>query len=341
MLVSTRGRGRPRNDGTTAAVTPAAVAVSPVRPQVPPAVVWTPEQVLDPVSVDSHLSQAVIAMMRADRPQNSINVKDPKIQEFKDYCTSQYKDGLMRWGLWPKKIYLFMFFQAMRPQRKRGGRGGNPGKGFDDEEYKTVLASYREWMSNPTSPPVGPEKPIGISQFVHYMLAIKDIWEDLSTQGFCSLTWEQLWNLPLKNLLKYVKGRKETVRRANYMEKLDHEFAPYQAIEDFPRIEEALWEKGARNYRSAYAYLRHRFCLLFSTSGILRCESLYKAELSDFLGLAYKQDTDVHKFYMMIMQISTGKFPGDGFLIFFYIGNARFAHCLEILTKFILDLSES
>jgi hypothetical protein len=327
MLASRRPIGRPRNNGTTfqtaTAVTPPAPAVAPpttsppvVVPQTP-AVVWTPDQVLDPLLLDTHLSQAVVAMMRADRPQNSISVKDPKVQEFKDYCKDVYPDGLMRWGLWPKKIYLFMFFQAMRPQRKRGGRGGNPGKGFDVEEYKTVLASYRGWMTNPTEPPVAPPKPIGESQFVHYMLAIKEIWEDLTFQGFCNLSWEQLWNLPLKNLLKYVKGRKESVRRANYSEKLDHEFAPYQAIEDFPRIEEALWEKGAANYRSAYAYLRHRFCLLFSTSGILRCESLYKAELSDFLGLSYKQETDVHKFYMMIMQISTGKFARDGFFNIF------------------------
>ena len=102
---------------------------------------------------------------------------------------------------------------------------------------------------------------------------------------------------------------------------------------------------GAANYRSAYAYLRHRFCLLFSTSGILRCESLYKAELSDFLGLSYKQETDVHKFYMMIMQISTGKFAHDGFFnilkLIFYIGDARCAHHLEILTKFIFFVLKS
>jgi hypothetical protein len=79
------------------------------------------------------------------------------------------------------------------------------------------------------------------------------------------------------------------VRQVNYMEKLDHEFAPYQAIEDFPRIEETLWEKGATNYHSTYAYLWHHLCLLFSTSGIICCESLYKAELSNSLGLSYKQ----------------------------------------------------
>jgi hypothetical protein len=302
-MLSTRPRGRPRtrDNGARPVVTTAVVPLVPV--------VWTPDQVLDPFSLDTHLSQAVISIMRADRPVNSVNVKEPKVKEFKDYCVACYPEGPQRWSLWPKKVYLFMFYQAMRPQRKRGGKGGNPGHGWDTAEYHAVLESYRVWMSsNPTEPPVGPEKPIGISQFVHYMLGIKEYWEDLCHQDFCKLTWEQLWNLPLKNLQKYVKNRKETVRRANYMEKLDHEFAPYQAIADFPKIEEAFWDKGGLNTRSAYAYLRHRFCLLFSTSGILRCESLYKAELSDFLGLSYKQESDVHAFFMMIMQISTGKF---------------------------------
>jgi hypothetical protein len=298
-MLSTRPRGRPRRDN----------GARPAAPAVPPApVVWTPDQVLDPLSLDTHLSQAVITMMRADRPTNSNNVKEPKVKEFKDYCVAIYPDGPMRWSLWPKKVYLYMFYQAMRPLRKRGGKGGNPAQGWDTAEYKAILGSYRSWMENPTGPPVGPAKPMGNSQFVHYMMGVKEYWEDLCAQDFCRLGWDLLWNLPLKNLHKYVKGRKETVRRANYMEKLDHEFAPYQAIADFPKIEEAFWEKGALNYRSAYAYLRHRFCLLFSTSGILRCESLYKAELSDFLGLSYKQETDVHAFFMMIMQISTGKF---------------------------------
>jgi hypothetical protein len=59
--------------------------------------------------------------MQADWPENSINVKDPKVKEFKDYCTTEYPDGQLRWLLWPKKFYLFMFFQVMCPQGKQGG----------------------------------------------------------------------------------------------------------------------------------------------------------------------------------------------------------------------------
>ncbi len=127
------------------------------------------------------------------------------------------------------------------------------------------------------------------------------------------------------------------IRQANYMEKLNHEFALNQAIaEDFPKIEEALWEKGVLNYHSTYTYLRHYFCLLFSTSGIIRCESLYKVEFSDWFGLSYKQETDVHAFFMMIMQISTGKFWSCDIIQVFLTYIVPFSHMRNALILFSL-----
>ncbi len=38
-----------------------------------------------------------------------------------------------------------------------------------------------------------------------------------------------------------------------------------------------------------------------------RCESLYRAELSDFLGLDMKKPEDVHPLFLMISQIPQGK----------------------------------
>jgi hypothetical protein len=36
---------------------------------------------------------------------------------------------------------------------------------------------------------------------IQYMLGIKEYWEDLCARGFCNLSWELLWNSPLKNHL--------------------------------------------------------------------------------------------------------------------------------------------
>jgi hypothetical protein len=79
-------------------------------------------------------------------------------------------------------------------------------------------------------------------------------------------------------------------------------------VEQYCKIEEALWQHGSQNKRSVASGLRHRYCLLHLTSGILRCESLYRAELSDFLGLLVpKKPIDPHNMWLMITQIPQGK----------------------------------
>jgi hypothetical protein len=88
---------------------------------------------------------------------------------------------------------------------------------------------------------------------------------------------------------------------------IDQDLAPYQIAEEFPWIEAAFCKRGANCLRSAYAWLRHWFHVIFSNSGILCCESPYKAELHDFLGLHMKKSTDVHSLYLLTMQILTGE----------------------------------
>jgi hypothetical protein len=57
-----------------------------------------------------------------------------------------------------------------------------------------------------------------------------------------------------------VKIRRSAIDKKNVVEKIDQDFAPYQIAEEFPWIEAAFWECGAKCLRSAYAWLQHRFC---------------------------------------------------------------------------------
>ena len=85
-------------------------------------------------------------------------------------------------------------------------------------------------------------------------------------------------------------------------------FSPYTIIDSYSDIEAELWERGSTNKRSAACALRQRYCLLHLTSGLLRCESLYRAELSDFLGLSIpKRPTDIDRMYVMVTQIPEEK----------------------------------
>jgi hypothetical protein len=104
--------------------------------------------------------------------------------------------------------------------------------------------------------------------------------------------------LPCEQLHKVVKERRSAINKLNYNEKLEAEFPPsYTAVMQYNQIEQDLWKRGDTNIWLACAWLWHRCCLLYTTSGILLCKPLYCAELSDFLGLDMKKPKDVHLHY--------------------------------------------
>ena len=104
------------------------------------------------------------------------------------------------------------------------------------------------------------------------------------------------------------------MKQRNFSEKVSHAFSPYLDVEKYPDMEKYLWERGEGSQRFAFSWLRNRMCLLFSTSAILRCESLFKAELSDFLSIRVKAPKDVHQMQAVVMQMMTGK----SLIVFFF-----------------------
>ena len=69
-----------------------------------------------------------------------------------------------------------------------------------------------------------------------------------------------------------------------------------------------MWEKASGSgWRSCLAWLRNRYCFLQTYSGILRCESVQKAELSDLLSIDMQKSSDIHNIELLVMQIATGK----------------------------------
>ena len=287
-------RGRPRrNQGP------------PTEPPIPDNgenIVWAPND-------NSTYQTAVVELLAHDRPESTKKAYDPKIDEYYSFCELAYPNDRFACALNEKTVFKFMFYQVMRGKKKRGGRRHRQAaRVFDIELYNTIMAKYDHWIQSPNITPPQPEDPLSHSTIAQYKSALRLIYKDQVARGFCNLAWPQIWTLPLDNLHQWSKRRQAIVDKRNYREKLDHDFSPYHAVEEFPKIEKEMWENGNPSIRSAYAWLRHRFCLLFSTSGILRCESLYKAELSDFMGVSCKKETDVHRLYLMIMQIATGKY---------------------------------
>ena len=257
---------------------------------------------------NTHLELAAIELQSNARPPNTRLAYDKRVQEYYAYCDHCYPHDQFRYTLKYEYVYPFFFYQVMRGQRKRGGRKTSAGVVFDADDYDAVMLDNADWYRSKVGLPPTPDNPVGDSTISMYKTVLKNMWKEQKALGNNGRTWHEIWLIHLENLHKWVKKRQPEWNKRNYKEKVDNDFAPYQAAEHFHRIEDEMWRRGHGSIKSGFAWIRHRFCMLFTTSGILRCESLFKAELSDFLGLTLKKETDSHMIYIMIMQMATGKY---------------------------------
>ena len=255
------------------------------------------------------------------QPKNTYRAYDPKIQEWKEYCNACYSQETFKYGVKPDRLFSFMFYQCMRNKRPplAGGRKGR--YVFDVADYKDVMARYKVFFDRIATHPgqvdpgemPEPDNPLQADAICQYRAAVRWLWSDHLCSGDTSYrSWEEIWSPSLEFLVKNAKRRAPAMKKKNYGEKLDHEFAPYQLVEHFGSIEQAIWNRGAtgNKIKSAFSWMRHRYCFLHSTHGILRCESIFKGELSDCLMLNVPGEP--HKMKLLVQQLATGKTNQDG-----------------------------
>jgi hypothetical protein len=267
-----------------------------------------------PVQADTHpmLEQAVLHIQRTYRPDSSNKIYDGRSMEYFQYCEQLYPNDLYAKVLDAQKVYKFMFYQTFRSQKKRGGKRALDDAvavKFDKPEYDKVISKYQAWMmGNAGAEPAEPLKPVMLSTIDQYKAVFSYIHKQQVAKRVNGLVWDQIWTLPLKELYRLVKNRRGAVKKANYEEKMEAEFAPHAAADKLDKIEHELWMRGRKNHRSAGTWLRHRYSMMHTTGGVLRCESLYGAELSDFLALTLQRKEDPHPLLLMITQLALGEF---------------------------------
>lgn len=257
-------------------------------------------------------TEAVRQMEEQNRPENTRLAYNPKMDEWAEFCDYRFPtySPQIRYLVTKEKSYEFLFYQAMRSKKPTGGSCSRGNNRFSKDDYEATMARYRTvGVGNTLAQLPTPENPVGFDTFNTYKAAILNIWRRQVSTYTNNLPWCHVWCEEHQLLAKHVLKRRPRIQRQNYMEKVDHEFAPYTALDDVPRIENELWCKGhGGSFRSAYCWIRNRFCFLFTFNGILRCESLYKAELSDMLCVQTKKNRDPHKLLLLVMQLATGKF---------------------------------
>ena len=265
--------------------------------------------------INKNLESAVQDLNYHGRPENSSKALEPKKEEWLQYCDKIFPHDPYQYLVTSNKAYRFMCYQMFRESKPRGGKRIQLKDSiyFDIEDYNKVMKQfYSKDQAGGVSTWPKPSNPVGYSVWMQYKVALKEIFKEQQSTYQASITnaWEHVWTSNFDKIRDHVKTRKQKIKKENYMEKIDGEFAPYAIVEHYGAIEDKLYSNTINSIgeRSICASLRHRFCFLYLTSGILRGESVYQADLSDFQGITMAANAgDLHPLYIMIMQIPFGK----------------------------------
>lgn len=254
------------------------------------------------------MRQTVHLLTHQHEPANTRAAYEPKVKEYREFCDHRFAHlpADSKYTVTSEKLYRFLFYQAFRKKRKKRKRNSF----FDKDEYEDIMSKYASITSVEE---VHLENPVEWSTVNTYHAAVKRIWDEQVSRGVNIHSWDHVHTQDVTKVLDWVKNRKHRIRKENYTEKLDHELAPYKVVEDVGKIEEEMWNRGqVASIRNSLSWLRNRMCFLFSFAGILRCESMFHAELSDMLHTEINKNSDPSTLLVCILQLAFGKYSYNG-----------------------------
>jgi hypothetical protein len=271
------------------------------------------------------------------QPTNTDIAYDPKKEEFLQFCDILFGhlQPEYRRSVTPEKAYMFCWYQAFRSKRtaKRRNNRQTSNNLFDYDDYKQVCSKWGglgdgeiatrnttaaadSLVSRVERNDAAREHPVDGLKYDcvnQYVCAVRKVFLDQQSQGANSYQWSMIRNDNISALLQYVKKRVPAVNRMNHAEKIENDFAPYLYAEKVNEIEFELFQRnGGRSPIQTLASLRNRFVFLQTTRAILRAESVFKADLSDCLGITIHPEREPHPMFISILQIPEGKINHDG-----------------------------
>ena len=211
------------------------------------------------------MAQAVQQINLSNRRQNTASAYDPKADEWDAFC-SHYASGeqlATRYTVTSDKLYAFLCYQAFRNQRKRGGGkrqsdGSRPKAEFDPQEFEGIFTRYGAAVNSMDGEPIpDPEKPVGYDTVHTYKCVARNIWLSQVSRGANLFSWDLIYDARCRELLSMVKSRRQRIRRANFEEKLDHEFTPFTSLDQVGQVESWIWNHGKHSTRQSLAAFRN------------------------------------------------------------------------------------
>jgi hypothetical protein len=298
-----------------------------------------------PLQFDSNLlDHAINASHALGDKDNTKRAYDPKRLEFLEFLDYKYAYECVvnRYTVQYNKVYEFICYHAYRNKknvdvttsdhtqqnksnkrkRKRGGSGSTKKndtkyKYFDPLDFENVMVQLKRQITD-GQVPKDPSFGIKDDCLMQYKCAIKQLHQEQVAQERNTNAWEFVWTEKCKKVFTYVKSRRRRVALANCDEKFDYDTI-YETQENILILEKAFWTDGTvGNSQSVFSSLRNRFCFLMTIAAILRGESMFKAELSDLYGIEWLGDDvyDQNPFWVLMMQITTGKTNKDNIKLF-------------------------
>jgi len=253
---------------------------------------------------------------------------EPKKIEWDQYCQLVYGPVAMRdndvqrltdlppqiyanlFTVSPHKCYNFIFYVAHRKKRTTLPRVQNNVYFGPTElaEYRFVMDRYGGAQSNPPDP----SDCCGFSQVNVYKATVFNIHREQKARGMNTFDWDDCNTDALKLLMKKVRQRAPRIAKRNAEEKFDATMAPFFYLQYLPHLERYFFSKGVSSYRhTIFSSLRNAFSFKFSLAGVLRGESLERADLSDLCDYWWKGKPDPYHIHILIMQIVQGKTNQD------------------------------
>ena len=118
---------------------------------------------------------------------------------------------------------------------------------------------------------------------------------------------QDIMTTKLKDLIDDVNGRGEQNLKKHFKERMTSDFEPFRVLTDIPKLETYMWNDNREKRIYGASALRDHFQLLFSLSGVLRSDSIYKADLSDLLDFKFKQKNEPDPYHICILRVGEGK----------------------------------
>ncbi|MBE0451956.1 MAG: hypothetical protein IBX70_14105 [Clostridia bacterium] len=187
--------------------------------------------------------QGFVDENRVDNTQKAYSGKQHEWEQFCEY-RFEHEAAQSRYLVTSEKLYSFLLYHALRNKRKAGGKRVNKENAeaykFDAEEYESILVKHTQAVRNKESME-DPDNPVGFETVNTYKSAVKEIWAKQVAARANSVSWDLIYDRRSKQLLDMVKERKERIRKKNFGEKLDGQFAPFTTVDQVHNIEEWFW----------------------------------------------------------------------------------------------------